>query len=276
VGEPPEFVARALDPRDHAEAREVAVRAGAHGVYVGNFLAGGGSGDGGELVGFYGVDGLVGLAFFGARGNLIVVEDRPLDGEAVATGLDHCYHPWRIALAPQPVVQALARREVRTPLVQREQLYYGVQPSGVDHDLLRSDVRPAHRRDYSALLAAALDLNETDLLVDRRRVHRPWLRESIRRRMRHGQTLLIDLDGEVACKLDIGSAGVFGTMVEGVYTVPGARGRGLAAGLVATVAHGVEAELVCLHVAADNQAARRAYERAGMSLRERCWLLLRA
>lgn len=276
MGEPPVFTARALDPADLSEARAVAARAGVHGVYLGNSLTDGyTTGDGGELVGFYGEQRLLGLAFFGARGNLIVVEDEPLDGEAVATGIDHCQHSWRIALAPELVVAALARREVRSPLVQREQLYYGVRPADVVRDLLRDDVRPAQRRDYGALLSAALDLNEVDLHVDRRRVHKAWLRESIKRRVRNGHTLVIESHGVVMSKLDIGSQGSYGMMVEGVYTAPHARGRKLAAGLVATVAVGSDAPLVCLHVAADNEPAKRAYQRAGMTVMGSCGLLLR-
>ena len=277
MGDLPGFVTRALDPASVPAASAVAARAGAHGVYVGNFLARGvPSSDEGDVVGFYDGTRLVGLAFFGARGNLIVLLDEPLEGDAVALELLRTTHPWRIALAPDPVIVGLSRRESRTPLVQREQLYYGVRPSDVPADLVRSDVRPAERRNQSALLSAALDLNEVDLHVDRRRVHKPWLRESIKRRVRTGKTLVIDDGGMLVSKLDIGSEGACGLVVEGVYTVPQARRRGLAAGLVATVAAGATQDLVCLHVAADNHTAVRAYELAGMRPMGSCGLLLRA
>jgi predicted GNAT family acetyltransferase len=80
--------------------------------------------------------------------------------------------------------------------------------------------------------------------------------------------------GGVQTKLDLGSRGPGGCVVEGVFTMPQWRGRGLAAGLVASVAAQRPESLVCLHVGVANFAARAAYERAGMSEQGRCRLLL--
>ena len=49
------------------------------------------------------------------------------------------------------------------------------------------------------------------------------------------RTRVIEVSGRVLCKLDLGSHGPGGLVVEGVFTFPEARGRGLATGLVATV-----------------------------------------
>ena len=86
---------------------------------------------------------------------------------------------------------------------------------------------------------------------------------------------MIGAPGDLTCKLDIGSRGPYGVVVEGVYTFPEVRGRGLASGLVATVAARADAPLVCLHVAADNLPAVRAYRSAGMAELGDCHLLLR-
>jgi ribosomal protein S18 acetylase RimI-like enzyme len=274
----PTFASRVLDPHDIDAARRLAARAGVRGVYLGNVLAGGADAEEGDVLAFYGAGGLLGLALFGRRGNLVVIEDTPLDGAAVAHALRDSAFSWRIALASKSVASALIRLESLPPLVVREQLYYGVRPEDVPVELVRDDVRRAERRDQPLLFAAALDLNEADLHVDPRRVHKAWLRASIRRRVRAEQTFVVGGPGKVLCKLDIGSTGEFGTMVEGVYTFPEVRGRGLASGLVATVARAAigTTSCVCLHVAADNQSARHAYERAGMRVMQSCELVLRA
>lgn len=274
----PPFAARPLDPFDYAEARDLVARIGVHGVYVGNYLARASTPtDGGELLGFYGADRLLGLAFFGDRGNLIEIEEEPLDPDRVAGAIRDSGWAWRIVLAPASVVAALTAMERREPLVRRRQLYYGVEPEAVPADRVRVDVRPAIRKDHARLLQAALDLNEVDLHVDPRRVHKQWLRESIRRRVRGGQTYVIGEPGALQCKLDVGSHGPCGLMVEGVYTFPEARSSGLATGLVASVAFSARGlqPLVSLHVAADNAPARRAYERAGMQVMAECELMLR-
>ena len=79
--------------------------------------------------------------------------------------------------------------------------------------------------------------------------------------------------GAIDCKLDYGSEGPAGQILEGVFTFPAVRGRGIAAGLVAACMAAAP-DRVALHVGADNKGARRAYERAGMTMVDRCRLLL--
>lgn len=277
--QPPTFAARPLDPADLAEAASLAARAGAHGVYVRNLLSGEDrGGDDGELLGFYGEAGLVGVASFGSRGNLVIVEAEPLDPAAVADAVLRSSWTWRIVLARRAVVDALAARETVPPLLLREQMYYAMRPEEAVRGLVRDDVRPATRRDLRALVDAALELNRVDLNVDPSRVHRGWLEESIRRRIRMGRVWAIGPPGRPLAKLDVGSEGSAGMVLEGVFTVREARRRGLASSLVATVAHRrarSRCEIVCLHVAAENAAARRAYERAGMRVAGSCGIMLR-
>ena len=273
----PPFAARPLSPSEHRRASELAGQGGVHGVYVGNFLSSDRAGRDGELLAFWGADDLLGLAFFGSRGNLILLEGAALDGVGVAAAIRDSGFGWRIVLGSAAAVGALADQELRAPLVHRTQVYYGVSPGDVPAVMVRDDVRPAERRDQSALLQAALDLNAIDLLVDPRRVHKPWLRDSIRRRVRAGQTRVVGPAGRPMCKLDVGSEGRFGVVLEGVYTFPEARRQQLASGLVATVARQASSSpLVCLHVAEDNAPARRAYERAGMKPIGTCSLLLKS
>ena len=142
----------------------------------------------------------------------------------------------------------------------------------------RSDeLRMPHKSDLRALVDAAVKLNYEDLGVDPARVDRGWVKRTVRERIAKCTTRLMGPLGDPHCKLDFGSDGVAGRMLEGVYTFPEARGRGLAAALVATVvweSRGVQ-PMVCLHVGAGNEPARRAYARAGMEPMGSCQLMLK-
>src|SRR5690606_11346939 len=118
--------------------------AGAQGVYVLNSLSADEPGD--DVHVLWDGDGTaVAVAWFGRRGNLIVMEREPFDVEAAARVLRAHDSTWRIALGPEPIVAALAAGERDRPLVDRWQVYYGVRPGGVPADRLRPDVRHASR-----------------------------------------------------------------------------------------------------------------------------------
>ncbi|MCC6784639.1 MAG: GNAT family N-acetyltransferase [Planctomycetes bacterium] len=261
-----------------ANASELAARHGALGVYVRNAVLDDEDG-GGELHGYFATDDtLLAAAWFGVRGNLVALGDGDAAVDGFAAALSTIASPWRIALAPKRLVAALQRRESRPAIVQRTQVYYECRA-----DDLASRAEPAHavriaeRADVDALCEAALALNEADLHVPRERVHRGWLEKSVRRRLREGRTWVIGPVGHPTAKLDVGSRGRAGVVLEGVFTVAEERGRGLATALVLGVARSLIEEhgVVCLHVDAENAAARRAYARAGMRVAGECGLLLR-
>ncbi|MEY2980644.1 MAG: hypothetical protein RL562_871 [Planctomycetota bacterium] len=264
---------------DLPEARSLAARAGAHGVYVGNSLA---AGEGfAELVGLRGPEGdLRVLGWFGERGNLVVVADEThADGTDELLAYLHSRRAtWRICLGPDAVVRALASAGTGQALVDRTQVYYRAVSARVPRPASNAEVRLAVRADVPALVEASLDLHATDLLVPAWRVHRGWLRDSVRARVRAGHTFVIGPVGAPLSKLDLGSSGSSGVVLEGVHTVETARGRGLASRLVGAVAARLvdAVPTVCLHVDQDNVAARRAYARAGMDPVGTCRLLLRA
>lgn len=266
----PPFHARPIDGASLPEAEHLALAAGAAGVYVANALA---AGDG-ETLGIFGAEALLGLCWFGPRGNLLVLEQTAVDPQQLAAVIQRARWPWRIGLGPPAVLDALARLCAGTPLVHRSQIWYGCRPAEAASGFVRADVRLAAERDRDALMRATLQLNEVDLRVDPRRVDRRWLRDTIDARIRDGTCHVVDADGQVGCKLDLGSEGPAGTMIEGVFTFPAARGLGLATSLVATTTARAGAPFVCLHVAADNRVARAVYERAGMRALASCQLLL--
>lgn len=267
--EPEPFGARPLDPVDRDEAVALAAGCGCHGVYVHNALCDGT----GETLALHGEEGLVGLCWFGPRGNLILLQNCELDGHAVAQAVQQSHLPWRIVLGAPASVDALRRQIRGEPLVHRNQEYFTAGPADVPAGLVRFEVRPARAADAAALVAAALLLNEADLRVDPRRVDRRWLQDTVHARIGDGSTRVIEVGGRLLCKLDLGSNGPGGLVVEGVFTFPQARGQGLATALVASVIKNAGGR-VCLHVAAENGPARSAYQRAGMKPQGSCRLLL--
>ncbi|MBL8756242.1 MAG: GNAT family N-acetyltransferase [Planctomycetes bacterium] len=257
---------------DDRAAVALAVAAGAHGVYVQNALARGEgegfvlSGDGRDAV----------LAWTGPRGNLVLVGSGELAPRAVVRTVDELFlrrRPWRIAMGPAAVVDALRERLQAAPLAFRDQVYYAGSAATVARAHVRADMRPAQRADRDRLVQATLLLNQSDLNVDPARVDRRWLRDTIDERILAGTTLVLGPLGGPWCKLDLGSDGPGGRMIEGVFTFPEQRGQGLATALVASCLAAAPAG-VCLHVGKHNRPARAAYERSGMQAAGGCRLLL--
>ncbi len=250
----------------------LAQAAGAHGVYVHNALAAG-EGEGfvvlqrGEVRG---------VCWFGVRGNLVVIAPPELHAGLLADRVAISGRPWRIAMGPVAVIEALGDRCGREPLLHRDQVYYECAPQDATPELVREDVRAAERGDRDRLMQATLLLNHSDLNIDPARVDRRWLRDSIDERVGDGTTRVLGPVGSVDCKLDFGSRGPGGLVIEGVFTFPPSRGQGLAASLVATCIAKAKHQRVCLHVGLHNSPARAAYERAGMVEVDRCRLLLLA
>lgn len=266
----PPFRCRPYEPAQAAAARALALAAGVHGIYVANALAAGL----GETVLCWGADALLGCLWFGPRGNLVILCREPLDPDAVAGAVHQGRWPWRIALGPGPVIDALSTRLSGVPLVHRDQVYHGCAPAQARPPATPLASRRALRGDRDRLMQATLELNRADLNVDPRRVDRRWLRDMVDARIADGSTLVVGPVGQLESKLDLGSRGAAGLVLEGVFTFPGSRGRGLATALVGTVAARATEPFVCLHVAADNRPARAAYDRAGLTEQGRCRLLL--
>jgi predicted GNAT family acetyltransferase len=212
-----------------------------------------------------------------------VLERRPgdLDPVAAATAILDERFAWRIALAPQSVVSQLIAIGRFLTLVDRRQIYCRVTAAELVTELAVAhdgySVRQAEKKDLEALIQAALHLNQSDLHVDPWCVDRDWLKRSTKSRIRKRTTFVIGPIGKPMCKLDIGSKGPAGVVIEGVYTWPELRGRGLASALVSGVAMEMLAEFpeLCLHVAESNTSARRSYEKCGMVEADYCQLMLR-
>lgn len=265
----PPFCARPYEPSQFGEVAALADAQGLHGVYLRNDLERGL----GEAMLLWGEDRLLGCAYFGARGNLLLAEREPLDPARLADAVHQSGWPWRIAMGAGPAIDALATRLLAPPLVHRDQIYYGSAPHEAAILPRADEVRPARRADKDLLVAATLDLHLQDLAIDPRRVDRRWLSDMLAQRIAEGSTLVLGPSGAFHSKLDLGSQGAAGVVIEGVYTFPTARGHGHAAALVAGAVRSQPGPVVCLHVSAANLSARAAYARAGLCP-ERTWRLL--
>jgi GNAT superfamily N-acetyltransferase len=276
--EPMRLHTRPLYP-DDPQALALAQAAGAHGIYVHNALAAG-DGDGfvfgpapgrkfraaSTAVASRGEPPDDGLAWFGPRGNLVVLARLDLEAAAAAQVTEAIMAmrlPWRIAMGPRAVIEALRECVPGVPLVHREQVYYEGSAATAAAELRRFDVRPAERADRDRLILATLQLNHSDLNLDPARVDRRWLRS----------TRVLGPIGGPWCKLDLGSDGPGGAVIEGVFTFAEHRGKGLAAALVASCLLTARDRTI-LHVGHHNRPARAAYERAGMVVAGSCRLLL--
>ncbi|MBM3974482.1 MAG: GNAT family N-acetyltransferase [Planctomycetes bacterium] len=257
---------------DDAEALALVAAAGVHGAYVHNSLV---DGEGAGFV-LAAAGRTAALAWHGPRGNLIVVAE-PAAAEFAATRLvDEVAQrqwSWRIAMGPEPALARLHDRLAKPPLCWRDQVYYRGERATAASPRPVVEVRRAQRADRDRLAQATLALNHGDLNVDPARVDRRWLRDSVDERIAKGDTLVIGPPGAFWCKLDHGSRGPGGVVIEGVFTFPEHRGQGLASALVAaSIAECGEPSI--LHVSRHNLPARAAYEAAGMVEAGACKLLL--
>jgi len=249
----------------------LATAAGVHGVYVRNALSAG------LHDGFvFTVDGKdCAVAWFGPRGNLVIVSDERVAGHEreLAAAVLRGRWSWRIVLGDPAVVDALAEAVPRTSLAHRDQIYYVGDRDAANPRHVREDVREPERRDRDRLARATLALNASDLNIAPDRVDRRWLYNTIDDRIHDGTTRVLGPVGGLWTKLDFGSDGPGGVVIEGVFTFPERRGRGLGADLVASCM-AQSAGVVSLHVAEHNRSARSSYERAGMREAGSCRLLL--
>ncbi|MBX3464081.1 MAG: GNAT family N-acetyltransferase [Planctomycetes bacterium] len=256
---------------DDTEAWAMAERAGAHGVYVRNALA---AGEGEGFVARAAAGDV--LAWFGDRGNLVVLGPEllsPGDVDGIADAVQTWRRSWRLAMGPTALVEALRQRTLGKPLLLRDQVYYRGDAATAAADCVRRDARRAQRADRDRLVQATLQLNASDLNIPPAQVDRRWLRDTIDGRIAEGTTWVLGATGAVQCKLDIGSEGPGGSVIEGVFTFPPHRGHGLATALVATCLAAAPGP-VFLHVGRHNAPARAAYARAGMHEVGTCRLLL--
>jgi hypothetical protein len=227
------------------------------------------SGEHGALYGHYGPDGLDGVAFFGLRREVLLSGSNPAfleEAAGLALGEEA---GWVILLGPRVAVDAFLSHyrwrgaPMRVHRVQ-DLLVLGKPGPPVP--------RVSLRRAVLADLDSMTDLSERMLLEDfdlpAGSLSRDGIQESARSRIENGRTWLAEEGGRIVFKADVSARYAGGAQIEGIYTIPEARGRGIGSGGVSELSGRLlrGSAFVALHVGRDNHAARRAYEKAGFHL----------
>ena len=272
---------RPLETGDLGAVRALLENARGEATYIGNDLAreAGSKRLVRQALGVFGRRGLSAVCWFGGRSNLLVTvaPGAVVDGTQLAEALQVHGEYWRIALGPPPILAALSAVAPARTRILRTQIFCEVDREREVASMART-MRGAVRGDLAWLVTAAVELNRTDLGLRPDDVSERWLRDAARARLNAGATFVVGPRGAPHAKLDLGSAGPAGVVIEGVFTDPRARGQGVGAGLVAAVCQRElrgGARYVTLHVDRDNAAARACYARAGMREVAESGLLLR-
>lgn len=128
-------------------------------------------------------------------------------------------------------------------------------------------VRPARLDEVDLVLPAAEHMFTHEIGYRPYTGSPAFYRDSIWRLIRQGRTYVVVEDGRVVFKADIGSVALDTCQIQGVWLTPELRGRGLAAGYMASVVEQTmldHAPHVTLYVNDFNVAALATYERIGM------------
>lgn len=112
-------------------------------------------------------------------------------------------------------------------------------------------------------LAAAMRMEELGRMVAAHELEE--FAGRVAARVEEHRVYVLEREGQVVFKADVGTRCRDGAQIEGVYVLPEKRGRGLASRCVAEMARRLERRWprVTLHVYEENAPAIRAYERAG-------------
>jgi ribosomal protein S18 acetylase RimI-like enzyme len=269
---------RQLGPHDMAEAEQLVAGLGQEHLYLRNQLAAEQAGVAeGELLGVFGPEGLAAVAFFGCRGQIAAALADDAAVVPLCSAALRLQHDWRLFVGPAALARRL-RAGLQRVRIFREQPFYLADPAALaPAGPGAEEVRSAVPQDGERVMLATIELNREDLDIPAERVSRERLREHVARRIADERVFVVGPPGRFRSKLELGSVGPGGVLIEGVYTFPDSRGRGLARCLVGALARRFtrEGRVVGLHCAAGNHPARRVYESAGLRVAAD-WMLLLA
>ncbi len=220
----------------------------------------------GRFYGHFVDEALDGVVFFGhRRGVVLAGESDSFVRAAAALALGE-EAGWVILVSPREAADRFLshyRWRGRPTHLNRIQDFYVLRPEDLTAD--RAPVRRAEISDLDDIVDMSERMLREDFALAQGSLSREGIRDSMRRKIRDGQTWLVRQGKTTVFKVDVAAQFSGGAQVEGVFTRPAYRGRGFARRGVA----GVCAELlessrfVSLHVARENAPARRAYEAAG-------------
>jgi RimJ/RimL family protein N-acetyltransferase len=176
--------------------------------------------------------------------------------------------PWYSVVGPERpcaiLVDALVGRS--PPRVNRVQAHMSVS----DRKLLADgepQLRPAGPRDLAKLLPLTARYRVEDGLASESEDSRAWLEAHLEARIRRKSVYVVTEGGRIVFTGAFNFRGEAGSGLGGIYTIPEARGRGVATRATAQLCrigldHG---PVVTLHVDKRNAAAIRCYEKVGFA-----------
>ncbi|PIE22422.1 MAG: hypothetical protein CSA62_12465 [Planctomycetota bacterium] len=220
----------------------------------------------GDYLGVFVENGLRALALFSRLGVLVVGGGCADDAAELARFALGAVGSFRLVIAERELgVALLARLASRSTVTMNRSQPFLVYDAPARTPSLDARVRPACQKDAAWLSLANLELNEEDLDIQSATVHRGLLRRRVEDRIAAGQSWVLDFAGKPVSKLELGSCGPAGILVEGVFTDRGFRGRGFAQSLLMQVcAYGIPAhQCIGLHCSRSNGPALSAYKAAG-------------
>lgn len=224
---------------------------------------------GGTPVGFVGIRRgderrLAGVVFVGGNGRLLV-PSCPDPEDATAAGAFLAGH-FRIdhLVGERTAADALWRGlDLPRPRTCRDHRLLLLTPECCGPHV--AALRQAGQADLGAVVELSRQLHREELDVDPLAVDPVGFRRRAAERIAAGRVFVLDHEGEVAFRAEVGTRCRYGAQVEGVITAPAHRRRGLATRAMGQLGRMLLAGLprVTLHVADDNAPALALYRRLG-------------
>jgi len=147
----------------------------------------------------------------------------------------------------------------------RDQMAYAVTREGFIPEPEDLTIRPASLGDLDAIVESSADMAREEAQDDPQRRNPAMFRARIRERVLKGRDLIFVERSQLAFKANVSALSTIGGQVEGIYTHPNLRRRGLGTRGTSAVTRWIldRAPRSVLLVNDDNSGARRLYKRLG-------------
>lgn len=211
---------------------------------------------------------LVATAYVAMGGQLVVpFAPDPADALPLARGLAGRIQVHRLVgerHACDVLSDELIPASIRPRVLTRSRLYF-MEPGDLKVAERIDGLRPAVPADLSRLVPLAVAMHREDLGEDPLRPDADAYVRHVGMRVASGRVFVVEQGGKLLFKVDLGTRCTWGAQLEGVYTVPEARGQGIARRALATLCDQLLRDLprITLHVREDNAPAVALYERLG-------------